>query len=160
MSRIENNQGLIPTVLDRLIDPESTGTRFRRGYSLQQMLDAVRRDLENLLNTRQYADEISDDFTEVRRSILNYGLPDLTPLPASTAQQRKEIGQIIERVIMTYEPRLRDVQARLKEQKDTEVESIRFEISGRLNVDPSPEVAFSTVLELETGHTSVQASGL
>ena len=46
-------QGLMPSVLDRLIDAESAGTPTRQGYTLSQMEDAVRRDLEDLLNTRR-----------------------------------------------------------------------------------------------------------
>jgi predicted component of type VI protein secretion system len=37
--------------------------------------------------------------------------------------------------------------------------TVRFHINARLTVDPAPEVAFETVLELMTGHTSVQRSG-
>ena len=33
---------------------------------------------------------------------------------------------------------------------------MRFHIQARLNVDPSPEVGFETVLELTTGHASVK----
>ena len=46
-------QGLMPSILDRLIDPDSAGTDARRGYGLTQMLEVIRRDLEDLLNTRQ-----------------------------------------------------------------------------------------------------------
>ena len=36
--------------------------------------------------------------------------------------------------------------------------SVRFRIEARLSVDPAPEVAFDTVLELTTGHYSVNPS--
>ena len=35
---------------------------------------------------------------------------------------------------------------------------VRFRIDARLCVDPAPEVAFDTVLELMTGHYSVKPS--
>ena len=37
----------MPSIVDRLIDPASAGTDARRGYSLQQMLEMIRRDLED-----------------------------------------------------------------------------------------------------------------
>jgi predicted component of type VI protein secretion system len=36
--------------------------------------------------------------------------------------------------------------------------TIRFRVDARLSVDPSPEVAFDTILELTSGHYSVKPS--
>ena len=36
MSRLDAQQGLMPSVLDRLIDQESAGTSWRRGYGIEQ----------------------------------------------------------------------------------------------------------------------------
>jgi hypothetical protein len=35
---------------------------------------------------------------------------------------------------------------------------VKFRIEGRLCLDPAPEVAFDTTLELTTGHYSVRSS--
>ena len=48
----------MPSVLDRLIDPDSDGTAWQRGYGVEQMIDAVRRDLEDLLNTHRIVADI------------------------------------------------------------------------------------------------------
>jgi len=147
----------MPSVLDRLIDPESAGTAWRRGYGLQQVVDVVRRDLEDLLNTRQSHQRLPPEYTEVHNSIVAFGLPDLAALEAYTTQQREEIGRVIERLIARFEPRLRNIRARMIDpgEKDRRV---RFHIEARLNVDPAPEVAFETVVELITGHTSIKTS--
>ena len=76
------------------------------------MIDVVRRDLEDLLNTRLTNNDVPASFVEVSSSVVTYGLPDLSSLSADTAERRAEIGRIIERVIMRFEPRLRQVQAR------------------------------------------------
>ena len=47
MARIASQEGLKPSIIDRLIDPESDGTNWRRGYSIEQMVDAVRKDVDN-----------------------------------------------------------------------------------------------------------------
>jgi type VI secretion system protein ImpF len=159
MSRVDSHQGLMPSLLDRLIDPESGGTVARRGYGVNQMTEAVRRDLTELLNTRQSHDGLSPDFDELHRSILAYGLPDLTTFSAVTPEERRQIGQTIERIIETFEPRLRDVRATVLNPGEQRERTIRFRVDARLCLDPAPEVAFDTILELSTGRYAVQSSG-
>ena len=60
MPRVDPHQGLMPSLLDRLIDPDAEGTVGRHGYDLQQVIDAVRRDLEDLLNTHPSYTDIPD----------------------------------------------------------------------------------------------------
>ena len=157
MSRLDTTQRLLPSLLDRLIDPESGGTGAQQGYSVGQMIEAVRRDLEDLLNTRQTSTGISKEHAAVLDSVVAYGLPDLMSVDASALGAKEQIGRIIEEIITRHEPRLRDVRARLVQTARTrEARSLKFEIQARLAVDPSPEVGFETVLELMTGHTSVK----
>jgi type VI secretion system protein ImpF len=156
MAQAEPQQGLMPSILDRLIDPESGGTVWRRGYGVEQMVDAVLRDLEELLNTRQSHTGLPEEFAEVHNSLVAYGLPDLNSLNAITPQQRAEIGRIIESVIGRFEPRLRDVRATMLEPEKATDRTVRFRIDARVAVDPAPEVAFETILELASGHYTVK----
>lgn len=158
MSRVDPNQAILPSFLDRLIDPESGGTSWRRGYGVEQMSNAVRRDLEDLLNTRQSHSGLPDAFKEVHQSLIAYGLPDLTSLNAITTQQRQEIGGVIEAVVARFEPRLKDIRVTMVESGDNKDRTLKFRIDARLRLDPSPEVAFDTILELMSGHTSVNTS--
>ena len=153
------NQELMPSVLDRLIDP-APDSKARRGYSVEQMFRAVQRDLEDLLNTRQSHIGLPEECVELHRSIYAYGLPDLTSLNAIAPSQREAIGRVIERMIELFEPRLRDVRAVLIEGETSGVErTVRFHIDARLCLDPAPEVAFDTILELTTGQYVVKPSG-
>lgn len=158
MARVDPNQALMPTILDRLIDPDSGGTTWRRGYGVEQMIEVVHRDLEDLLNTRQSIAGSPEGFEEVNKSIVAYGLPDLTSLNAVTAQQREDIGRVLEHIIGIFEPRLKDVRVILADSGDTKDRSAKFHVEARLCLDPAPEVAFDTVLELTTGHYTVQSS--
>jgi type VI secretion system protein ImpF len=159
MSRSDAQPTLMPSLLDRLIDPESAGTRARPGYSVEQMADAVQRDLEDLLNTRQSYEGLPEDNGEVARSILAYGFPDLTSLNAITPEQRAQIGQLLEAIVGRYEPRLRDIRVTLVEPGDGKRQTVRFRVEARMRVEPAPEVVFDTVLELTTGHYSVARGG-
>lgn len=158
MASIDPNQGLMPSILDRLIDPDSSGTVARRGYRVDQMVAAVHRDLEDLLNTRQSIGDLPEAYTEIPNSVIAYGLPDLTSLNTVTPQLREEIGRVLEAIIAKFEPRLRDVRATLVSLGDGKERTVKFKIDARLCLDPAPEVAFDTVLELTTGHYTVQPS--
>ena len=90
--RIPAEQGLKPSLLDRLIDPGSAGTEWRPGYGLNQVLDVLRRDLEDLLNTRQTA----RGPLGLSKSIYAFGLPDLTTFEAISPQQKEELGKALD----------------------------------------------------------------
>ncbi len=148
---------LTPSLLDRLTDPTSGGVLQRKGYSIEQMVEAVRRDLEDLLNTRRTNPNIPATYEETLHSIEAFGIPDLTSLKAFTPQQRQGIARLLEQIIVQFEPRLKDVQVRQVESKDLSRRSIRFHIFARLLVEPAPEVAFETIMELTTGQANIEA---
>src|SRR5262245_18124466 len=161
----ESTSGIKPSVLDRLIDAETGGRSNRQGYGEAQMMEAVRRDLENLLNTRRasFRQIGIDDLPEVQRSVAGYGLPDYVSTDAATAKQREQIGQIIAEMIDVFEPRLYDVVVTVKDPEtvkqqkrdDFQNTALYFHIQARLRMDPSPDVAFDTVLELTKGRHQV-----
>jgi type VI secretion system protein ImpF len=152
MSRISPQQSLKPSILDRLIDPDSAGTAWRLGYGLQQVLEVVRRDLEDLLNTRQTAAGPPG----LQKSIYAYGLPDLTSFEAITPKQKEALGRYLEQTIRTFEPRLQDIQATLSAADAQDERKLAFRVDARLSVEPYDDVTFQTILELTTGHYSVQ----
>jgi type VI secretion system protein ImpF len=159
MARPDSEMGLTPSMLDRLIDPESGGTAWRRGYGVEEMIQSVLRDLENLLNTRQTDVGLAAELPDVHSSILGYGLPDLTSLNAITPQQRGQIGRVIEECVGLFEPRLKDVRAILLDPTGKQERNLHFRIEARLCLDPAPDVVFETILEMSTGRYSVQQVG-
>src|SRR5438876_6804618 len=119
-------RGLQPSILDRLIDPESAGTRDHTGYTTDQMYTAVMRDLEHLLNTVHTVNDIPAEFAEVRDSLVGYGLPDLASVEAISSEQRSGIGRIIRQAIERFEPRLRRVKVTLLPQDAELLMSLKF----------------------------------
>jgi type VI secretion system protein ImpF len=152
-----NQQGLMPSILDRLIDPESAGTEWRHGYGINRLLEVVRRDLEDLLNTRQTVGDLSAEMPRLAHSIYAFGLPELTSFSALTPDQREEIAHALENTIARFEPRLREVRAALLPTgEEGRQRAVRFRVEAKVGADPAPEVAFDTVLELLTGQHSVR----
>ena len=156
MAGIDATQGLMPTILDRLVDPNSGGTEARRGYGLQQMLEVIRRDLEDLLNTRQSASDLPAELTHVHKSIAMYGLPDLTSFTIVTTQQRDDMATRLEAIVAHHEPRLRDIRVVISNIEESNRPSVRCRIEGRLALDPAPEVSFDTIMEPFTGQHKVR----
>jgi type VI secretion system protein ImpF len=158
MAKFGSRQQLMPTILDRLIDPEMVGAGAQWGYTLSQMIDAVRRDVEELLNTRQSHQGLPDELVETHRSIIAYGLPDFSSMNVQKSKGIEAMGSMIESVIGMFEPRLRNIRARpvaAGDKASNEEPRIRFDIEATLYVDPFPEVGFSTVVELLSGQASI-----
>jgi len=130
----------------------------RHGYSIEQMIAAVTHDLEDLLNTRWANPDIPREYPEVGNSIVFYGLPDLVSLRTTTPSQQDEMGKYLETIIRRFESRLRNVRVTLLDPGNSKEQKVRYRVDARLNVDPSPEVPFETVVDLATGHYSVQAA--
>ena len=129
--------GLMPSLKDRLLDPDSMGTRERPGYGLQRMVESVREDLEELLNTRQSQRIVKTQYAELARSVVTYGLPDLASIDCSTFGKQEEIGRIMEHIITLHEPRLHNVQTALETSRSPGL-SATFHITGEVRVDPAP----------------------
>jgi type VI secretion system protein ImpF len=159
MSRVHSEPGLMPSILDRLVDPQSLGTIYRPGYSLEQMIEAVRGDVEDLLNSRRVYPDVPEEFTEVWKSILVYGLPDFASMNAFTPEQREEVGRMLERAIRTFEPRLTNVRAMVLDGGDPLSRTVRFRIEAQLRVDPAPAIALETTLDLGSRRYSIEATG-
>lgn len=161
MPSADNDYDLLPSILDRLLDDdprashEPPATRF---YSLGELKQAVVRDLEALLNTRQEAlQELPPEFVEVRQSLLVYGLPDFTTLSLANFQDRSRIRRALEHVIATFEPRLERVRVSIEDPRHLD-QALRFRVEAMLRMEPSPvAVTFDAAL-LKTQEYTVQGN--
>jgi type VI secretion system protein ImpF len=140
------------SVLDRLIDldPRSqTEAPLSRAESLRRMRAAVRRDLEWLLNSRRIATPPPVELAELNRSLYVYGLPDLSSVHLANPNEQHRLLQSIERLIETFEPRLKQVRViRIEGEGSGNFQRLNFRIEGLLQMDPAPEpVSFDTMLD-------------
>jgi len=148
------------SVLDRLLDDEpkvKSEVPLTRSASLAKVKTAVRRDLENLLNTRRTPDILPEGCVEVLRSVYVYGLPDITSLPANYLYEHGKLLQTIELAVTTFEARLEGVRVTLAPVSGMS-RVLHFSIAGMLRIDPLPEhVVYDASLELTS--LEVQVSG-
>jgi len=156
-SRGESPIGL--SVLDRLIDEDLRipDKQLARSESLRKLRDAVRRDLEWLLNTRHPVVAAPLN-SQLNRSLYMYGVPDITSLSAKNVADREQLLQAMQATIEHFEPRIAHPRVTLAPEQDEKIPVLRFVIEGLLRVDPSPEqIAFGALVELASGECKVQS---
>ena len=155
MARAEANQPLIPSVLDRLLDDDpGTATELERSRNqvIRELKQSVRRDLENLLNTRWRCAGWPEDLDQLELSLVNYGIPDITGADLAGSRDRERFCRILERVISHFELRFKRVVVEMLDNTDPTDRTLRFRIDALLHAEPAPEpVVFDSALEPSTG---------
>src|SRR4051812_15588267 len=115
MRRMTMTKRFTPVVFDLFIDGPGDTDGPDSGWALEQLKDAVARDLEDLLNTRTALDkEALSRHPDVRRSLTNYGLIDFSAMCLSSEDDRKRICAAVKQAIALHEPRLYGVNAGLR----------------------------------------------
>jgi len=127
MARVDKKKKLRPSILDRLIDNDPNNNVEvdpDQHQKLKDLRDSVRRDLENLLNTRFRMLEPDSQFKEIQKSLLNYGLPDLATVNIADKEKRKEFGNHVMNRIGSYSNNFNDIirHAEIRTPKELEVE--------------------------------------
>ncbi|MBI3560594.1 MAG: type VI secretion system baseplate subunit TssE [Gammaproteobacteria bacterium] len=160
MSRVDSKKLLRPSVLDRLIDNDpqnQSEVDVGRQQQSKQLRDSVKRDLENLLNTRFSVTSPPEELTQLEKSLFNYGLPDLATLNILNIHARNEFSLRLERVLAEYEPRFKSIKVNYIENKDKADRTLRFRIDAVIYADPLPEmVVFDSVLESITRMVTIK----
>jgi len=163
MARVDKKKKLRPSILDRLFDDEpeiKNDVDIGQHQKLKQLRSSVRRDLENLMNARYRVMEPGEEYEELNKSLLNYGLPDLATINITDLDKRKEFTFKMEKILKEFEPRFKDVNVSYLENTDNTDRTLRFRIDATLYADPSPEVVvFDSILEPVTRSISIEEPG-
>jgi type VI secretion system protein ImpF len=163
LNREKPMKGFTPGLFDRLLGVPlrgGNGNGNASRLSVEDMKDAVARDLEALLNTRAVLPEdLLKAYPECSKSIVSYGMKDFAELSLSSPTDRALICSCIETTITCHEPRLRKVKAML-EMREGAVNRLDFSITGVLVASASEEaVNFDAVLQPSTLSYSISKAG-
>lgn len=156
---------LQPSLLDRLTDLAPANTKessSQQSMSQKQFKEAVIRDLGWLLNS--VALDVCEDlekYPEVQRSVLNFGLPDMSGHTSSNVIIRT-MENTIKSVIQQFEPRIINNSLKVKIHSNPDEmshNSLVIEIAGAVFGQPSPfQVVLKSELNLECGEFQVKES--
>ncbi len=154
---------LQPALLDRLTDDEPD----QRQEALQNAVVSkgrlkrmVLRDLVWLLNTTAYhTNDQLDQYPEVRRSVVNFGIPVLSGKNFSGVDWR-DLERQIHEAILIFEPRILPESLSVKAFAPSDPlghhNLLQFELHGELWSMPYPiELLLRSELDLETGFMKI-----
>jgi type VI secretion system protein ImpF len=135
--------------------------------SARVLREAVRRDIEALFNTERFEATplLSDleneqapdnppslaDFPEVRRSVVNYGVPSFSGR-SSRDFDRDVLAREIRTVLATFEPRLKEGATKVTVTLGDKSVGLKIEIDAVLIMTPTPErMRLRTMINLDNG---------
>jgi type VI secretion system protein ImpF len=163
MAKAELERTAEPSVLDRLVDLDRGASSDRpvsRAESVRRVMEGVRRDIEQLLNSRRIHTAMPEGLPELASSLYFYGLPDITTAGRDAPAARNRLARQLEETIATFEPRLADVKITLLPTDRTQFGEMRFTVEAVLRMDPTPErVTFDTLLDSGRGAVAVTGGG-
>lgn len=153
--RVPERVRLLPSVFDRLADVSFGGVDSEEWYDVAMLTRAVRRDLEDLLNTQRSIPNLEAEFPHLAASVIGYGIPDPSNFPLDTPSGRRALAAAIAETVTTFEPRLTDVRIELGDVGGQKLRDLRFRVIARLAVEPAPRVVFESRLHVSSGQFSV-----
>ncbi|HUB91347.1 MAG TPA: type VI secretion system baseplate subunit TssE [Dyella sp.] len=165
MAELTTQERLQPSLLDRLADDEpakAEESREKRVISASRLRDCVARDISWLLNCVNLGidDELAD-YPEVARSVVNFGIPDLTGV-AVAGIDAKVLQRKLRDAILAFEPRLTPNTLRVvvnADLKRMDRQSLTFNIESEMWAQPIPlNLYLKTEVDLETGKFNVSDS--
>lgn len=162
MAELTTQERLQPSLLDRLTDDapgKDVESREQRVISATRLRECVARDMGWLLNcvNTGAADEYAD-CPEVARSVLNFGIPDLTGMVLSGVDARV-LQRRLREAIVAFEPRLTPSTLQVTVNVDAtrmDRRALRFNIASEMWAQPIPlNLYLKTEVDLETGRIDV-----
>lgn len=148
------------SVFDRLLaDPDEGAEGLTLTYNLEELRQAVARDVEALLNSRAALDfEELSDFPQVRRSVGCFGIRDFVGRVLSNSEEQRHIAASLSHAIQVFEPRLRQVHIDFHGRPGA-MSSLMFTIRALLVAHPSAEpVVFDATMQPSLSRFSVTPS--
>ncbi|ANL76488.1 type VI secretion system lysozyme-related protein (plasmid) [Rhizobium phaseoli] len=129
--------------------------------------EAVRRDIEALFNVQRFESSLLltdaeaelvgenppslEDFPQVRRSVVNYGVPPFSGR-SSRDFDREELAKEITQVLAAFEPRLKEGATKVTVSLGDKSIGLRIDIDALLLTTPAPErLRIRTILDLDNG---------
>jgi type VI secretion system protein ImpF len=100
---------------------------------------------------------LPEAYGELERSLLTYGLPDISNMSIEGAADQQRLIRSLEGSIEVFEPRLARARVTSRQRLKKGQQTITFHVEAILMIDPAPErISFDTVLEISKGAYSVK----
>ncbi|MBY3489565.1 type VI secretion system baseplate subunit TssE [Rhizobium laguerreae] len=153
---------LARSILDRLIDEAPDRTVDPPMSFVDQVRDireAIRRDLEALLNTRRCPATPPAALSELRDALVSYGVDGIVSANLMTDQAKLKLAQAIERRIALFETRLSDVRVTILKSRTMTERALRMRIQATFRLhEGMPPISFESTIDPSTQRFLVEAA--
>ncbi|MGO7531232.1 type VI secretion system baseplate subunit TssE [Rhizobium leguminosarum] len=153
---------LARSILDRLIDEAPDRTVDPPMSFVDQIRDvreAIRRDLEALLNTRRCPATPPAALSELSDALVSYGVDGIVSANLMTDQAKLKLAQAIERRIALFETRLSDVRVTILKSRTMTERALRMRIQATFRLhEGMPPISFESTIDPSTQRFLVEAA--
>ncbi|TBZ26591.1 type VI secretion system baseplate subunit TssE [Rhizobium leguminosarum] len=153
---------LARSILDKLIDEAPDRTVDPPMSFVDQVRDvreAIRRDLEALLNTRRCPATPPAALSELRDALVSYGVDGIVSANLMTDQAKLKLAQAIERRIALFETRLSDVRVTILKSRTMTERALRMRIQATFRLhEGMPPISFESTIDPSTQRFLVEAA--
>jgi len=97
--------------------------------------------------------------TELERSLVNYGIPDITGLDVNSSDAREQLRRVIETALRDFDPRFKSVRVEMLPPAERSERTLRFRIDAVVHAAPAfEEIVFDSSWEPVTGEIEVKGA--
>ena len=153
---------LARSILDRLIDEApDRGADPPMSFvdQVRDVREAIRRDLEALLNTRRCPTTPPAALSELRDALVSYGVDGIVSANLMTDQAKLKLAEAIERRVALFETRLADIRVTILKSRTMTERALRMRILATFRLhEGMPPISFESTIDPSTQRVLVEAA--
>ena len=158
----QRDRVLARSILDRLIDEAPDHAADPPMSFVDQVRDvreAIRRDLEALLNTRRCPATPPAALAELKDALVSYGVDGVVSANLMTDEAKLKLAAAIERRIALFETRLSDVRVTILKSRTMTERALRLRIQATFRLhEGMPPISFESTIDPSTQRFLVEAA--
>ncbi|PRH88002.1 type VI secretion system baseplate subunit TssE [Labrys okinawensis] len=155
-------QVLSRSILDRLLDatPDlAQDPALSLADQAREMREAIRRDLEALLNTRRCPTSPPDRLAELGDALVSYGVDGIVSANLVTDEAKLQLARVIERRIALFETRLSNIRVTILKNRTQGERTLRMRIEATFRLyDGMPPINFESTIDPSSQRFQVEAA--
>lgn len=150
------------SILDRLIDEapdRAADPPMSFVDQVREVREAIRRDLEALLNTRRCPTTPPAALSELRDALVSYGVDGIVSANLMTDQAKLKLAEAIERRVARFETRLADIRVTILKSRTMTERALRMRIQATFRLhEGMPPISFESTIDPSTQRVLVEAA--